>query len=248
MRELVQTVPDPELLLNLTPEELGGKLLFLVRSRMPSEAFHLGNLNDELWGSYVHTSVYPRKYEAQISLALAEAWGWLRAQGLVVESVESDKNGWYRLSRRALSFENPAEFRQFAAARILTREALHPRIASPVWLAFMRGEFDVAVFQAMKAVEVSVRQAARLPDSLIGVALIREAFHPENGPLTDQKAEKGEREACSALFAGAVGMYKNPQSHRDVNLDNLVEAAEIIMMASHLLRVIDARKSVSSTS
>jgi hypothetical protein len=37
------------------------------------------------------------------------------------------------------------------------RKILHPKIAEPVWCAFMRGEVDVAAFQAMKAVEVSGR-------------------------------------------------------------------------------------------
>ena len=106
----------------------------------------------------------------------------------------------------------------------------------------MRGEFDGAVFQAMKAVEVAVREASGLPNTLVGVPLMRRAFDPENGPLTDQAAEKGEREACSALFSGAIGMFKNPQSHRDVNLDNPSEAAEIIMMANNLLRLVDARR------
>jgi len=151
--------------------------------------------------------------------------------------------GWYQLSRRALAFENQTDFARFAVGRtLLPRETLHSRIADLVWFAFMRGEFDGAVFHAMKAVEVSVRQASGLPDSLIGVALMRKAFDPGNGTLADQTAEKGEREACSALFAGAIGMYKNPQSHRDVNLDNPAEAAEIIMMANNLLRVVDARR------
>lgn len=51
----------------------------------------------------------------------------------------------------------------------------------------MRAEYDVAVFQAMKAVEVTVREAAGLTAKDIGT-----------GPLTDMQSEPVEHQARSA--------------------------------------------------
>jgi len=74
-----------------------------------------------------------------------------------------------------LKFQDETEFAGFRASRMLPKETLHPRLADKVWSAFLRGEYDVAVLQAMKAVEVAVRDAAGFPNSVLGVNLMRTA-------------------------------------------------------------------------
>jgi len=124
---------------------------------------------------------------------------------------------------------------------------LHPTIREDVWALYHRGKYDTAVFEAMKAVEVAVREAAGLAAKDIGYSLMRTAFDVTAGALTDTEAEPAERQARSDLFAGAIGSYKNPHSHRNVALDDPDEAAEIIMPANHLLRIVDARREARTT-
>ena len=114
----------------------------------------------------------------------------------------------------------------------------HKTIAKKAYPALRREEYDTAVFRAFKAVEVQVRKLSKLPADLVGTALMRKAFDAKSGALTDLKAPMGEREALSHLFAGAIGCYKNPHSHRDVDL-TFNEAFEMLLVASHLLQVLD---------
>lgn len=257
MQELPREIPDVSLLLALEPEELGAKILFFLKRRMesygqrpPNGQFNIGNLESELWQSLSNPSQprYPLAKREEINLALSEAFAWLEAQGLLIPAPgASGEHGWRFLSRRAHKIASEAKFATFAVSRILPKELLHPKIADLVWGEFMRGEFDVAAFQAMKGVEVAVRDAAELGHGKIGTDLMQEAFAPEKGPLTDTNSEKGEQLARMRLFAGAIGSYKNPHSHRDVNLDDPYEALEIVLLANHLLRIVDARAKARGT-
>lgn len=102
---------------------------------------------------------------------------------------------------------------------------------------FFLGDFETAAFAALKAVEVEVRRLAQFDDSDIGVKLMRKAFG-EKGPLRDDATDAGERVALMELFAGAIGAFKNPASHRTVRFDDPIEAAEVVQLADLLLRML----------
>jgi uncharacterized protein (TIGR02391 family) len=114
----------------------------------------------------------------------------------------------------------------------------HPTILKRAFPALRREEFDTAVFRAFKALEVEVRSLSRLPAELVGTKLMRKAFDPQTGVLTDRALPMAEQEATAHLFAGAIGCYKNPHSHRDVNI-TFNEAFEMLLLASHLMHVLD---------
>ena len=81
------------------------------------------------------------------------------------------------------------------------------------------GEYELAAFAAMRAVEIRVRQMCGYPDSEIGVDLMRHAFGP-GGPLHEEEIERGERNARWELFAGAIGTssdWKRSASTMDVD-------------------------------
>ena len=174
--------------------------------------FHPGQLLDQLFDERIKDHPqYPTQFRFEVRLAVREAWSWLEAQGLLIPDPNSGQGGYRQLSRRARKFENESDFSSFATARLLPKEMLHPKISNVVWQEFIRGQYDVAVLVAMKAVEVSVRAAAKgVPPRLVGVKLMRAAFAPppKAGPLTDLAEDEGEQVARMELFAGAIGSYK----------------------------------------
>lgn len=118
--------------------------------------------------------------------------------------------------------------------------ALHERLAK-VQSQFLLGDYELAAFAAMREVEIRVRELAGAESSLIGVKLMRNAFG-ESGPLANQNLDPGERVGRMELFAGAIGTFKNPPSHRQVNYSDPTEASEVILFADLLMRLLDREK------
>ena len=192
----------------------------------------------------IDPSPYPRGSKTSVIMALAEAMSWLVTQGLIVIDP-GQPSPWYRLTRRAADLRTRADVEAFRKGRILPDELLPAIFSQKVVPLFRRGDYDVAVFQAFKEVEVAVRKSsnakgAGYPDSEVGTSLMRKAFHSETGPLTDMSVVPAEREALGHLFSGAIGHAKNPTSHRDVAIE-AQEAARLIIFASYLLDIVEQR-------
>lgn len=186
MYALYKAIPDPDVVAAMQPEELAGKILLLLQSEDGSISPH--NLENEVYSS--GGDAYPCESWDEVGQAVREALAWLVAQGLLVPSRGNlGGNSWMVLSRRARAFTDEFAFQAYRQARKLDRASLHARIATPVWHAFVRGEYDVAVFLAMKAVEVAVKEVSGISDQ-IGVRLMRAAFHPSSGPLSDRAVDE----------------------------------------------------------
>lgn len=242
-------------LLALEVEELAGVLLLHLNSyagEADSSIFQHGSINRH---NFFHDleQQRPPEYGADqpsVKLALMEAWAWLQSAGLLVERAAST-GGTYLVSRRAKRIASLADFSAYQNASLLPKGQLHPLIASKVYPTYLRGEYDTAVFQAFREVEIAVRGAGEFSDEDLGVTLMREAFKPTKngnppGPLADGLLPVAEQEAMASLFVGAIGLYKNPQSHRNVPT-TAIDAAEVINFASHLLRIVDRQNARMST-
>jgi uncharacterized protein (TIGR02391 family) len=168
--------------------------------------------------------------------AIAEALTWLRSQAMIARTPDQTADAAIFVTRwghQALT-KSLAEVR--ATSRI--QVSLHPLIGRKVRRQFLLGEYENAIFVALKAVEVRVRKLCGYGDEMIGVPMMTQAFKP-GGPLADPAAPTGEVEGTMALFRGAYAVLRNPSGHREVSFDDVTEASEAVMTASLLMRMLD---------
>lgn len=240
MTTLQELIPDPDLLLQMDAADIAPFLLRIIRERIQNGMVSRDNLMSS--SPSLHTVQYPHDKIQRVAVRVAEAFEWLR-QALVIvpASGMNGNNGWFVLTERAEGLKSDRDFAGFKAAMAFPKSLLHDSIAERVWAFLARGELDMAVFTAFREVEIAVRTAGNFEATDIGVPLMRRAFDKMNGPLTDLTQPEAERDALSSLFAGAIGSYKNPHSHRTVTLTDFRDAQEQVLIASHLLGIVQAR-------
>jgi uncharacterized protein (TIGR02391 family) len=122
---------------------------------------------------------------------------------------------------------------------LLQQVTIHPDIRVKCWSLYLQGDYDNAVFNATKAIEVAVRRKAKQPDDAVGADLIVRAFKPDK-PILTYSGVKAEQEGMMALLRGIIQVYKNPHSHRHVEIQNASECLGILLMCSNLLFTIDS--------
>jgi uncharacterized protein (TIGR02391 family) len=241
METLLTYFPTADDLLAMSPDDLAPILLSLAARAGPM--FWPDAVAEIKQGTGMATTLefaYPYHKKPQINALLGEAWEKLRRDGLIMPAPDQNgRNGYMVLTKDGASISSNEDFERLRAARAFPKSLLHASIADKVYSYLMRGELD----EAIKAVEVAVRAVGKFAPTDIGVPLMRKAFDPKSGPLADHNQPEAEKEALCHLFAGAIGSYKNPHSHRTVALTDAREAQQQVMLATHLLSIVDARRS-----
>lgn len=242
MRELLKQA-NPTELASLPPNELARAILFAMseRARDPlrgmancdliSEIFTIENTDPN-----IHRQ---RDLSERLERALHRALEQLEQDGLIERAPgTSGDNGYIVLSPEGKRVVSPLGFYEITTRAFLGPEKLHRKLRGKPHKDFASGDMGSAVFEAFKIVEIEVRQAADYPETEFGQNMMLKAFG-ENGPLTDMNESKPTREALARLFAGSIGRFENPGSHRHRSFDETLEAIEELLLASRLLRFLD---------
>lgn len=226
----------PELVLGLPPDELAVQVLAAITDGESEAGFFFGRdrltLDRQTFAASLGADG-PR-YERFI----AEAWAWLEREVYIANEPSQSSPNWYFVTRRGWSvLKDPAGIARTRAEARLSVD-LHPLLAARVRSQFLLGEYEAAAFLALRQVEIEVRERAGAAPGDLGVALMKSAFG-KDGPLVDRALEIGEQQATMALFWGAIGVFKNPSSHRQVDFEDPTLASEVILLADLLLRLLD---------
>lgn len=233
-------IPDSTTVNSLEVEELAagvlGHLIWLVNNDdgYKRNTLHVMNY------CMAESKGYEERGQPKCAEALAEAWEYLRTTGMLARNIDQTADFTF-LTRKARAMKSTEDYEHFKKASLYPRSSIHPVIAAETYAEFLRGDYETAVFKAFKAVEVAVRKHSGAKPETIGVDLMTKAFNPDTGPMRDASEVRAEQKSLMDLYCGAIGRFKNPSSHREVNIDNASEAIEILQLASLLMRIIDRR-------
>lgn len=244
MPDIKLYLPDDLHISELEPEEIATHLLQFFNEIGPEPS-------NQDYHSYSNRHNFiaglKRRFAGSEVRLIIEAYVWLEHERFLIPSPDHPDQCLV-LSRRGARARDSGALERLRRAEILPHGLLHPKIADRVWPLFIRSDYENSVSVAFKEVEIAVREAADLPPTATGTALMRSAFHPDTGKLSDPNDPRAERQARADLFAGAMGSFRNPAAHRRFDVEEPAHAAEIVMLGSLLLRIVDACPAASETS
>jgi hypothetical protein len=164
----------------------------------PSQNFTISTFETPLWNA--SSGGYPQGSRRAIERAIAEAWQWLLTEGLILPAPDQP-NRFFCPTRRGSRLKSTADTEAYKKRGMLPRSNLHALLLETVRPMFIRGQYELATIEAFKQIKISVRTATSLPEGLVRVDLVREAFHETTGALTDKTAVKAERQALLSVMA-----------------------------------------------
>jgi len=220
----------------------------LKRESLQNEGFNVDNPNSfrSLWDWYNYWSAHLGSYA-------------LRRQYVreVYEKVLTPfENTLYKHRANSMSSEELIDDLQRRLGQMIpepqtsfkfTINSLHPKIIQRCQQQFELGQYDDAIFNAMKTVEEEIRARASAEPTDLGVKLVSKVMSP-NQPKLIFSEVNSEQEAAQSMYRGAIGSFKNPLSHRFLDTSDPIKTFEILGFASLLMRMLDGVTVASSSS
>lgn len=242
----------------LTPDELARtahELAFILLERLPEKAFRRTQLVLALLPTKQSppgvTTATTKTVSDSGAREIAEGLSLLEARGYLVQWPPRDDRfnteghaDTFQLTRLGLQAKAQGHnVKRWDSARQRLGVDLHAGLAGKLDLMVRVGAFEQAALIALRAVEERVRSACGDPRDpkgrrLTGVALMRKAFGV-GGPLADVDADPGEVVGTMELFTGAFGAVRNVVAHTETEWTDSVEAAEYVLLADLLMRILD---------
>jgi hypothetical protein len=150
--------PPPDELVQLPREVLGVFLLKFIVELDPHKA-HRGNLLGA-----ADLKAFAGGWAPKVRGRISEAWSWLESEGFLAPEPEPcPDHGWRYVTDRGWDLaQSGGDPVTFTAGKYLPMGSLHPRLEEKARPHYVMGDYDTAVFTAMKCVEVAVRQVTGL--------------------------------------------------------------------------------------
>ncbi len=227
---LLELLPPIEDLLSMQPEEIAPIVLRYLETQPNLNRYNFSLPNAEI-------ESYAQRKSGDVYRVLMEAWMWLEVEGFLAPQPGTT-DGWSFVTRKGKKILQEKDFSVYQKGSLLPSSGLDPVLIEKVKPTFIRGDYETAIFQAFREVEVRVRRKANLAETDIGIDLMSKAFKANTGLLTDKTSPVPEQLAKHNLFSGAIGLLKNPTSHRVVSYTDPNEVADLIRFANQLLRLI----------
>jgi hypothetical protein len=143
-----------------------------------------------------------------------------------VHKAGSGSAEWCVISRREIRMQAKADVDTYRQGNVFPRQYFIPLSHNRCEQRSLDEALDIAVFEALKRIQVAVRRVGKSMQADYGADLMRRTFHTRMGPLTDVARVESERQALSDLIAGAIGCFKNRHSYRTSPSAIPTEAAE----------------------
>lgn len=103
---------------------------------------------------------------------------------------------------------------------------------------FEQENYEEAVQNALKTLEVKIREAGDFSKDDYGDNLATDAFNPEDGPLSFGET-KGEKEGVMFLYRSAFKTFYNPTKHRFLGDLDKEQAYHILCFVNMLIKMLE---------